>query len=295
MNENPTLARLGYSPQDRVVILHADDLGMCHAANSAFAKMVDFGWVRSGSVMVPCPWFLELAEYANAHPQIDMGVHLTLNSEWSQYRWGPISTHERISGLLNSQGYFPRTVEQLHDQFDPQAALAEMRAQIERALECGIDVTHIDTHMGSMAHRDLLPGYVDLALEYKIPCLTALLSYNKLLEWGLDPDLAGQFQERYDQLLEAGQPFVDHLTFVEDRSSGSALEQFKKVFDALEPGLTHFFIHPTVPGEDIEAITEDAPNRVVDYEMMVSAELRDYVQEQGIHVIGYRSLRELVE
>ncbi|HUW13586.1 MAG TPA: ChbG/HpnK family deacetylase, partial [Anaerolineae bacterium] len=167
MLPNPALAALGFAPEDRVVIMHADDLGMCHAANTAFAALVESGRPLSGSVMVPCPWFPELAALGRAHPEADIGVHLTLNSEHPLYRWGPVSTRDVTSGLLDPDGYSPSTVEALHSRMSADAAMTEMRTQIERALAAGLDVTHLDAHMAAVVYPSLLRHYVDLALQFR--------------------------------------------------------------------------------------------------------------------------------
>src|SRR5512138_455136 len=144
-----SLSDLGFGNDSRVAIFHADDVGMCHGANAAFAELSRLGTITCGAVMVPCPWFLEAAELAARNSQLDLGVHLTLTSEWASYRWAPISTVSRRSGLIDGSGYFWRRLPMLGPKVVPEAAEAEMRAQIERALAAGIDVTHLDTHMGA--------------------------------------------------------------------------------------------------------------------------------------------------
>ena len=129
------LKQLGFDKNDRVVIIHADDVGMCQASVTAFADLADFGLVSSGSVMVPCPWFLEVAAYCKLHPEADMGVHLTLTSEWSTYRWGPISTCDPSTGLLDGEGYFHHRVHQVHQHASPYAVQLELVAQLRRAQE----------------------------------------------------------------------------------------------------------------------------------------------------------------
>ena len=294
MGENPALTKLGYGSEDRVVIIHADDLGMCHAANVAFEEMVAFEWVRCGSVMVPCPWFLELAEFSASNSETDVGVHLTLNSEWAHYRWPPISTRDPASGLIDDQGYLPRTVEEVHERLVPEAAVSEMRAQVERALEAGVDLTHLDTHMGSVAHKELLPGYIALALEFDVPFMTARFTPEEFEEQGIDPALAGAILEQYGKLEAEGIPLVDHLVALELDHSSDLLPQYKRAFDRLEPGLTHFVVHPCVPGLDMEAISESAADRIADYQMFVNEELKAYIEDAGIKTVGYRELRELM-
>ena len=166
-----TTERLGFPADARAAIVHADDLGLCHAANVAFWEDQAFGVVTSGAVMMPCSWAPEMAAWCRENPGADVGVHITLNCEWSVYRWGALSTRDRSSGLIDEQGYMWRSVEELHRHMDPAAAVAEMRAQIETALALGIDVTHIDTHMGAVMHPQLLPAYVELAVEYRVPAM----------------------------------------------------------------------------------------------------------------------------
>jgi predicted glycoside hydrolase/deacetylase ChbG (UPF0249 family) len=144
---------------------------MCQASVSAFKELVDFGLISSGATMVPCPWFPEVATFCLTHPGIDMGVHLTLNSEWEDYRWGPISTRDHASGLLDQEGYLHRRESGAWEHADPLAAQTEMAAQIERALAAGIDVTHIDTHMSTIVHSKFIRGYVELAIRYRLPSI----------------------------------------------------------------------------------------------------------------------------
>jgi len=290
----PTLAeRLGYAPQDRVVIWHADDIGMCHGANAAFIEQAPFGLTTCGAVMVPCPWFAEIAAYCRAHPELDMGVHITLNAEWRTYRWGPISTRDPASGLLDAQGYLPRSVEELHRRLDPDAAIAEMRAQVERALAAGIDVTHIDTHMGAVFHPALLPAYLQLGLEFAVPVMLPRPSRALLLEWGVSEAAASAGLAQIAELEAGGFPVLDAI------ASGPATREdpapaFKKALDALPPGVTHFLYHPNKPSAEIKAITPNWEYRQADYRAGLSEELRDHVAASGIRLIGYRRLRDLI-
>ena len=171
MQPNPVLKKLGFSNDDRVVIIHTDDIGMCQASIDAFADMVEFGLISSGAVMVPCPWFLEAAAYARSHPEADMGVHITLTSEWDTYRWGPVSTRDPQSGLLDQQGFFYKKTEDVWQHAEPSAAIAEMEGQVSKAIKEGMTPTHIDTHMGTVAHPSLIPGYIQLSTRYGLPCM----------------------------------------------------------------------------------------------------------------------------
>ncbi len=169
---NPILRTLGFSPTDRVVILHADDIGSSQGTVAAYADLLAAGILSSAATMVPCPWFPAAAACCRQHgddPRLDMGVHLTLNSEWDAYRWGPISTRDRASGLLDDEGYFPRREPAVQTQANLDAVEQELRAQIQRALAAGIDVTHIDTHMLTLFHPRLLPIYLRLSREHRLP------------------------------------------------------------------------------------------------------------------------------
>src|SRR5690349_11756869 len=169
MKPNPVLRKIGLSDTDRAVIIHMDDVASAQAANAAYYDLVDFGLISSAAVMVPCPWFPDAAAFCRTHPDVDMGVHLTLTSEWNEFRWGPISTRDVATGLLDDEGYFYRRQPPVQANGDPEAVYIELKTQIDRAIAAGIDPTHIDSHMGTLAHEKFIPIYARLALEYKLP------------------------------------------------------------------------------------------------------------------------------
>ncbi len=153
------------------LVIHADDVGMCHGANRAFVELSHAGTITSGSVMVPCPWFPELAEVAAADASLDVGVHLTLNAEKAHYRWRPVSNASAASGLVDDDGYLWHRVAQVRQAAHPDAVEEEWRAQIDQALLAGIDVTHLDTHMGSALAPEWCERYVAIGVEYRLPVL----------------------------------------------------------------------------------------------------------------------------
>ena len=286
------LERLGFADGDRVAIVHADDVGMCHAANVAFWKNQAFGLVTCGAVMMPCSWVPELAAWCREHPEADVGVHLTLTSEWLGYRWRPLSTADPKSGLIDEEGYMWRSVAELHRHMDVDAAIAELRAQVEMALALGIDVTHIDTHMGAVAHPELTPAYIQLALEFGLPAMLPRISEARMAEWGVEPATARAFLAQIESLRSSGYPILDHLCSAQGR--GERLKIYQRLFDGVPVGITHMLLHPSVPGHDLEAITERAALRFEDYACFMLPELEQYVREQGIQLIGYRRLRALI-
>jgi len=295
MQPNPVLKKLGFSPDARVVIIHTDDIGMCQASVDAFAELVDFGLISSGAVMVPCPWFLESAAFSRQHPQVDVGVHLTLTCEYDRYRWGPISTRDPESGLLDEQGYLHKTSQAVWAQADADAAIAELDAQVRRALAEGMHPTHIDTHMGTVAHPQYIPGYIQLANQYGLPPMIPRLSAEEFMaQYHVDEGTAQMLSGVISMLEEMGIPLLDRLMGMPLDDPTDRLAQVKAALDELKPGLTHFIIHPAKDTPELRAITDSWPSRVADYETFNSEAARALFREEGIQVIGYQALKDLM-
>ena len=297
---NPALRRLGFSDEDRVVIVHADDVGMCQATLPALVDLVDCGLVSSAATMVPCPWFPQVASFCRAHPGVDMGVHLTTTCEYSSYRWGPLSTRDPASGLMESDGGFHQTAPAARLHGRPEAVLREMEMQLARALAAGIDVTHVDSHMGTAWSPEVLPHYAALAHKNRLPLMLmrpdpAIWQALAIAGWIVPGEEMMRLGLGQAQALEAeGWSLVDYGFMMPlDRPDGR-VEQAKQALDALPAGLTHFVLHPAVDSPELRAITEDWPSRVADYQAFTSAELRRHVRQSGLQVIGYRALRDLL-
>jgi predicted glycoside hydrolase/deacetylase ChbG (UPF0249 family) len=193
-NANPAVGR--------TVVLHVDDLGGSHGANRAFMVLAPLALVTCGSVMVPGPWFREIADLAGANPSLDLGVHLTLTSEWEACRWAPISTISRASGLIDPDGYFWRDVASLRRHLVPEAAEIELRAQIDRAIASGLHPTHLDAHMGAAMLPELLQVQVRLGREYGlVPVLP------RSIKWAPDPAV---YEAVLAGLEQDGAPVFDH-------------------------------------------------------------------------------------
>jgi hypothetical protein len=295
MKPNPILKKLGFSNDDRVIILHTDDIGMCQASVDAFADMLEFGLISSGAVMVPCPWFLAAAKFARSHPIVDLGAHLTLTSEWETYRWGPISTRDPQSGLIDEQGFFYKSSESVWEHADPTGALAELDAQISLALREGIPLTHIDTHMGTVAHPKLMQGYVQLATKYGLPAMIPRLTSEELIaNAGIDNESAEMLVGMIDVLEEMGMPLLDGMSGLELVDAYDRFGQAKKALLALRPGITHFIIHPSKDTPELRHITDSWQCRVADYETFTKDETRDFIKNEGIQIIGYKALKDLM-
>jgi len=290
-----TLAeRLGFRATDRVAVVHADDIGMCHAANEGAFDALANGVVTCGSIMVPCPWFREAAERARADPALDLGVHLTLNSEWELYRWGPVAGRDRVPSLLDDQGYLPRTTLEALRKAKPEHVEVELRAQIEAALAAGIDVTHLDSHMGTVLCPPFVEVYAKLAAEYRLPAFAARPDSAVLAHAGMagfEPIL----RKAIARLESLALPVLDGVDlFSLDFAPGQGDAHTRKRMERLGAGITYFIIHPAKDGEELRAIVSDAHARTFEHQFYGSARGRDAFAKAGIKTIGMRPLRDLV-
>jgi chitin disaccharide deacetylase len=295
MGPNPLLKRLGLAETDRAAIIHVDDIGMCEASLAAFSDLTDFGLVSSGAVMVPCPWFPAAAAYCRTHPGIDMGVHLTLNSEWEMLRWGPVSTRDSASGLIDSEGYLYRTSVEVHQHADPAAVQVEIEAQVKRALAAGIDATHVDTHMGTVVGPRFMNSYLQVAAQFHLPAFVARMEVAALKQrLGMDSEAAQRAEEMIIGLEVRGVPTLDYLAMMPLDKPANRIEQAKQMLSELKPGVTHFIIHAAKDTPELRALaTTDWPSRVADYETFTSEAMRSFIRDSGILLIGYRAIRDV--
>ncbi len=284
-----TLELLGYRPDDRVLIIHADDVGFSHASNVAAFEAMDRGSLTCGSVLVPAPWFAETARLQAQYPDADLGVHLTLTAEYGDYRWRSVSG---LAELHAPDGGMWRDVPGVIAHASPGAVAAELRAQVELALAAGIDVTHLDTHMGTVMHPRYLPAYVDLAVEFRLPLFFIRASDRRLAALG---DGADVYLEQADRLAALGWPMLDNIlikTLVEIEPEDKD-RTFREMFAGLRPGLTHFLVHPAAASDELQAITPESWRyRGADYEVFRRPDMRAYCQGLGIRLTGYREIRD---
>jgi predicted glycoside hydrolase/deacetylase ChbG (UPF0249 family) len=301
MKPNPTLKRLGLSEDARVVIFHADDIGMCQASLSAYRELLDFGLVSAASAMVPCPWFPAAAAFCQQYQSqldIDMGVHLTLTSEWSDFRWGPISTRDARSGLIDADGYFYATWEQFQANATVEATLQEIEAQIERALAADLDITHVDSHMGTVFHPRFLSGYLAIADKYELPALILRQEEEQIRQMmggeHAPSEVLADYVRQMTALEEQGYPMLDHVYVMPLERSTDRLKQAKEALDNLPAGITYFIFHPSQDTPELRAIAPDWQARVADLALFTDDAWRDYVASSGVKVIGYRELGDLM-
>jgi predicted glycoside hydrolase/deacetylase ChbG (UPF0249 family) len=272
-----TLAeRLGHSPDDRLVIINCDDLGSSHAANVGVYEAVRDGLATSASLMVPCPWAREAAARYRGE---DVGVHLTLNAEYDLYRWGPIT---QAPSLLDGDGGFPRTLRDLWDHADLDEARRELRAQVERAILWGFDVSHLDSHLGTLQLKpEFFDIYVDLAIDFGLPIRLSGASTERTIGFPFRKLAA-----------EEGVVFPDQLVTVPGVGSRRQIE--RAVYE-LRPGVTELYIHPAIDTPELRALTpDDWSARVDDHDLVVTdSTLRTMLDRAGAHLVGYRELRDL--
>lgn len=267
----------------RAVVPHVDDLGASHGGNAAFFDLMQRGRVTCGSVMVPGPWFREIAEASCADPALDVGVHLTLTSEWDACRWAPISTLSRASGLIDDDGYLWRDVASLRLHLEPDAAEQEMRAQIERAFAAGIRPTHLDAHMAAAMLPGLLDAHIRLGREFGLfPVLP------RSITWAPD----GPAYRAALAVLDAeGAPVVDHCvgTLAVDPAllEGAWADQVAR----LRPGLTHMALHCTAAGDFAAMSPDHAAWRHAEYAFIAEGGLSRMLAAAGVAVIGTRALQ----
>jgi chitin disaccharide deacetylase len=230
-------------------------------------------------VMVPCPWFTEIVD-ANAHLDLDVGVHLTLTSEWAHYRWRPVSTISRASGLIDEDGYFHRDIPSLLPTLVPEAAEMEMSAQIERALASGLRPTHVDAHMGVALLPQLVGSYVRLALGY---------GFVPVLPRGYGG--SSQYESAVALVRKAGVPVVDQFAGTQWTADDPVEPAYQEVIRKLPVGLTHFALHATKPAAEIISFAPDHVARTREYEVLAKGAIARCCTENGVELGGYRALQ----
>ncbi len=278
--------RLGYKATDKILIINGDDAGMCHSANLATIESLEKGSMTSATIMVPCPWFPEIAAYAKSHPEEQFGVHLCHTSEWEDYRWGPVAPREKVPGLVDPHGYFWSEIADIYEHATPEQARIEARAQIERAISAGIDVTHLDSHMGALQlHPEYMKVYLALAIEFDLPVRMA--SQSTFARMG-HPELRAQFAAK-------GIVFPDYFVYDElGNEQGRVREFWMDVVRNLQPGVTELYIHASLPTDELKAITSSWSTRAEQFEVFTrSEEMKNLLAEQQVILIGYRPLRDL--
>jgi len=277
--------RLGYPRDAKLLILHADDLGFTHSADAASFDALDKGVVSSASIMVPTPWITEVAAYARAHPDADLGLHLTLTAEWDTYRWGSVASKDKVPSLLDADGNFPNNDSVVAVRAKQEEIELELRAQIERAMALGIRPTHLDSHMGSLFTTPaVLATYMKIAHEYHIPFLA--LRNNPFGP----PMPIGPNDIAIDALIQQYQ----------DGPPDKWKEFYLNAIANLKPGLTEIIVHLGHDDGELRAVTVNhspwgSAWRQRDYDVVNSPEFRKALQDNNVILIKWRDLQKLVQ
>lgn len=287
--QNKNLAEmLGYPKDSKLLIIHADDIGLCQSVNAATIKAFQNNAITSGSIMMPCPWANDFAAYYKKHPGMDVGIHTTLTAEWETYRWPGLLSQNEIPSLLDEKGYLFPSVEALGKSVNVDEAEKEIRTQIEKAKSLGINPSHLDTHMGSvLATPELVKVYMKIALEYKLPFLFPRAYVN----W-LQPD----------QAKELGNLFflLDNLFMLEPQMiKGSWLYAYKKGIEEMKPGLNQMIVHVAIDNEEMKAICKGHPDygsewRQKDLDLLLSADFKELLKKNKIILISWGQIRDLL-
>jgi predicted glycoside hydrolase/deacetylase ChbG (UPF0249 family) len=277
------IERLGYPHDTKLLIIHADDLGMTHSVNAASIKALASGAVNSASLMVPCPWFAEIAAYARSHPEADLGLHLTLTSEWKAYRWGPVLSGDRVRTLLDRDGYLHSTEREAAAKSDVREVEAEIRTQITRAKGFGIEPTHLDSHMVALyQNRAFFEALLRVGRDNGLPVMVSR-------EWF---DRAPYLPT----LLEPRDIVIDRIIGIEPAVQRENWEDFYiRAIRSIRPGVTQLIVHLAYADEEMRAATLDqldwgAEWRQRDFDFFTSAKFRQVLRESNVKLITWREL-----
>ena len=285
--------KLGFEKGKKVLIIHADDAGMCPEANRAIEKYLEKGEIKSTSVMMPCPAAEPMVEWAKKQSDIDLGIHLTLTSEWKSYRWGPVSDSAKVPGLIDPDGKFWHEVPGVVAHASAGEVETEIRAQIEKAKSLGWQPTHLDSHMGTLfGSPDYIEVYLKVSEEYNIPAAIVDFSDKKIVEFY--QKMGYPINDEEVKLVENYKlPKLDFYTYV---PKGATYEELKKSFfkmvKSLKPGLIQVFFHPSEYSANLKTITNSWQQRVWEAELFSDPEVRDFLATEEVVITNWIEVME---
>lgn len=279
--------RLGYAPDAKLLIIHADDLGVAHSVDRAAFKALDEKAVSSASVMVPCPWLTEVGGYFRAHPDADLGLHLTVTAEWKTYRWGPVAPGDQVASLLDPQGFFYADTGDVARHAKPEEARREIEAQIARAESAGIHPTHLDIHMGAMAAtRQLYAELIQVAHQHHLPFMAVRVN---------------DARQNWMEMFSSRDIVLDSLVMFEPNVPPAQwTSTYVKALDQMKPGLNEMIVHLGYDDAELQAITVDHPDygaawRQRDFEAVTSPQFKQALARNNIHLMGWKDLKKLLQ
>jgi hypothetical protein len=276
---------------EKTIITNADDLGLDCGSNEAFLELSKFGSIKSGSVMVPCPWFRQICDLYKNNPILNIGVHLTLTSEWQNYRWRPLSTNKTASGLIDSDGYFWKNRYLLRKNVNKKAAEIELRAQINTAIKAGLDITHLDCHMGIGIMPELIEIYIKLGYEYGLPVLLPRKIEKMLKIYKIEDSWLPFYKNIIHNLEKDKYPLIDYFRITPCFKSKTALSGYKQLLSTTNKGITFISLHPSKNGTIASIDPIKYQIRIDEYNIFKSNFDLKWTKSQGIRTSSYRELR----
>ncbi len=283
--------KLGFPKDSKVIILHCDDAGMCEEANIAVKHYFETGDIRSAAVMIPCDFSMDMVGWALTQDAPDLGVHLTLTSEWKTWRWGTVADPAKVPGLIDQEGKMWRSVPEVVKHATAEEVETEVRAQIDRVIAAGYRPSHIDTHMGTLyGSPEFVEVFLKIAEEYQIPANAIDLS---------DPVVADFFRKEgyplttdvVDMLGNYSLPKLDFFSSVPDGDCyENKRENFFKLVNSLGPGLTEIIFHPSVETENLKTITGSWQQRVWEAQLFSDPVVKKFFSDNGIIITDWREI-----
>lgn len=287
--------KLGFPIGSRVVILHADDIGMCQEANQAAETYLLNNQIQSVAVMVPCPWFNDFAEWSQKNTTYDVGLHLTLTAEWKTYRWGPISNPRDVPGLIDRDEYFYHEVPGVVMHASAEEVEKEIRAQIDRAISMGMTPDHIDTHMGTLyGSAKYAEVFFKVAMDYNIPA--------NVIDF--TPEIVEKFRNQgypiSDEMVSYGNKYTlpkldDFYSVPTGKTYEDKLSNFFNLIQSLKPGLSEIIFHPSIETEGLKKITNSWQQRVWEAEMFSDSDVIQYMKNEGIIFTNWKEIMNRFE
>jgi len=284
------LQSLGFDDHQKLLIIHADDAGLSHSENQATIDALKRGLINSYSIMVSCPWFYEIAEFAVKNPNFDHGIHLTLTCEWNSYKFGPVLSRKEVPSLVDHQGYFFKSRQEVLNKAKPEEIRKELCAQIDRAYSFGLQPSHLDSHMYTLgASSEFLNLYREIGNLYQLPVmlnskLITEVSSSKTIEPPLENEV-----------------MIDHLYLgnFTDFENGTLSAYYANTLKELQPGINMILIHTAYDDHEMRAITRNHPNfgaawRQIDLDFFTSDQCEDLLKEQKVQMISWTEIKNLI-
>ncbi len=297
--------KLGFEKGKKVLIMHVDDMGMSYSSNIGGLKAINDGVATSGSIMMPCSWVPDLANRVGENSDLDLGLHLTLTSEWENYRWGPVLGSGGAPTLVDKEGKLYKTVAEVVENASVEEVEMEIRAQILLSISMGFNPTHLDSHMGTLfATQEFMGIYLKLGMEYGIPVMIPA-GHNTLISAGISEELNEQTKGIGKQLWDSGLPVIDDLLNesygwnlpegIEESDENLRNYKTEKYIEAIgrtKPGITYVIMHCSEPSEIFSEISDSGPTRKGDLLAMLDPKLRKYIKDEGIILTTFRELQK---